>query len=249
MVNEIRSWDFKRTWEFFYETTALGITPEFAEYVSEQPRGKVADLRGMSIQKSIIDYYVREHKLIIIDGVSCAGKTTFANNLAEEYGINVVDIDDYILKWSKEIMNAPLSREAREKKLKSFKQYAMDRLINELEDIVLKESDGGKKSVILVGIFIYDMQRIVAADKLGRNFGGTICFMMHEPLKTIKRRMVSREKALGLKEDMTQSFEKVSKDHYVVSQILKTDITKMYLSVGVEASFVIDHVTVNNLFH
>lgn len=249
MVNEIRSWDFKRTWEFFHETTALGITPEFAEYVSEQPRGKVADFRGRAMPKDIIDFYVKEHKLIMIDGVSCAGKTTFAEKVAEEYNLKVVDIDDYILRWRKEIMSAPLSREVLEAKLKYFEQYAMERWINELENILMRESDGWKKSVVLVSIFIYDMQRIVTADKLGRNFGGAVCFMLHEPLKTIKKRMVERERALGINRDMSQAFAKVSKDHYVVSQVLMNEITKMYLSVGVEASFVINHVTADKLFH
>ena len=247
MIDEIRSWNYAKTWTYFQITTASGVTEKFAEYAANLPQGNVSDFRGMSMPREILDKYVEEHKLIILDGTSLSGKTTFAKKLAKEYGINIVDVDEYLIKWLKEIVNAPLTAAAKERKIRNFKLTANDRLTNELEDILLKESDGGKKSVILVGVFIYDMQRFVVADKLGRLFGGAISFMLHEPMKMIKKRISERDKQFG-SSTPENSMARIEKDYFVVSQVLSNEITMKYLGIGLEESFVVDHVTIGKLF-
>lgn len=245
---DVRSWDFSKTWMYFQATTAGGVTEKFAEYAASLPKCKVFDFRGKAFDKRVLDKAVEENRFIVVDGTSLAGKTTFAKRVSEEYGINVVDIDEYCLKWLKELMCLPLAKDQILKKLATFPKDAMIRLTNELESIVLSKSEGGKKAVILVGVFIYDMQRFVVLDKIGRHFSGVTSILLYEPYGILKARFDKREERDFNSPGAEDSLAKIQKDHYVISVMLSNPISEGYLGIGATESYVLDSKSTKRLF-
>lgn len=238
-MKNIETMDFAKTWRHFQETTYAGVTEEFASYAGSLTRCDVQDFRGKPFDKGLLDNCIKKNRFILIDGTSLAGKSSFAKKIAEEYGINVVDVDEYCLRWLEEITKKPLSRDAMIRKVLEFPKEAAERITNELESIVLSQSDGGKKAVILVGVFIYDMQRFVTLDKIGRHFSGVTSILLYEPLETLKKRFTKRGREYS-GDFRSENFDKVRKDFNVVNLMLKSQLTKKYLGIGATESYVLD---------
>lgn len=92
-LEEMNAWNYSEAWTFFTKN-AIGIEiPETSEYVYSLATIPSIDLRECSKAKKILRKFIFGNTLVLIDGASNSGKTTFAKRLANDVGASIVDID------------------------------------------------------------------------------------------------------------------------------------------------------------
>lgn len=204
-INQVRRLNYRQAYDFFigmrdrfinadgsfqieYET----FSSVYIENVT--PKGKVQDCRKNPLDKEQIKKLIDEGYFIYFDGASCAGKSTMAQKLAKAFEIEVVDIDNMF----EEYLNKKLSKCKDEKKRRKILRKADEAsnvyIKNHLESEILKKSDNGQKSVILVGGFYELIFRSIIRHTLGGHFKGVVSLVMTENWNTLIKRHDARWK-------------------------------------------------------
>lgn len=238
---EMARWDYAKAWKFFSENAVGRLIPEVEVYVRTLPPTVAEDLRGRSDARGKILNAIKGKTLVLIDGASLNGKTTFAKRLAKHINASVVDIDllckDWIEKEVDKITN-PFQRYAF---LMSMNKLTDDYLLENLERIIKEKSKKG--NVILVGSYMEVIYRSIIARVFGKNFQQTIsiycCARSSEEVKAMK---AQRDKEFGFKMD---ELAEVLKQYEYSKRLL--DGNGIMLGFGMAASFVADN-SVSDMF-
>ena len=139
-LEEMIRWNYAKAWKFFTEYSVGRLIPETELYVRSMAPTLAEDLRGQSDAREKILNAVNVKTLVLIDGGSLNGKTTFAKRLAKHINASVVDIDllckDWIEKEVEKFTN-PIQRMAF---LMNMDRLTDEYLLKNLERIIKEKS-------------------------------------------------------------------------------------------------------------
>ena len=240
-IEEMAKWNYSRAWKFFTENAFSGLIPETVLYLRSLSLCPTVDVRGCSNAREKILNSLKDKTLILIDGASLNGKTTFAMRLVKQTNASVVDIDLLCKDWI-EAQIATITNPAQ----KISFMMNIDRLTNvyileSLERIIRENSKKG--SVILVGSYMELIYRSIIVRTLGKYFDQVVsiycCAFTWEEVKNMKDK---REKEFGFSgETDTQILEQ-----YNYSKRLLEN-NGIVLGLGMTASFIADN-SVSDMF-
>lgn len=240
-IEEMNKWNYAKAWKFFTENAFGRLIPETELYMRSLPLCLTEDLRGQQNARDKILGSIKGKTLILIDGASLNGKTTFANRLAKHINANIVDIDlickDWIEAQQAKITN-PVQRF-------SF-MMNMDRLtdvyiLDNLEKIIREKSQKG--NVILVGSYMELIYRGIIAKTLGKYFQQVISlYCCARSFKEVKAMKEQRDKEFGYSVEVEEQIL----DQYNYSRRL-LDGDGIMLGFGMAASFIADN-SVSDMF-
>lgn len=213
-----------------YNYFQSGTDKEKYNYIISVPKGPVCDFRGLDFPTEILDKMIAEKAFIFMDGVSGTGKSTLARKIQQRYGedkVAVLDID-YICKDYLESMQKKLSKNEFLKFFFHFQEKSDKYITENLENMVIKASEG-KKSVVIVGSYIFVIARAVMGYTLGmKYFPNTVSITLVEEINVISNRLLKRDK----KFDCHQIVSEIN----FLNQMINEDIS--FLGIGTNLTIV-----------
>ena len=97
-LKRMKKMNYAEAWEFFMKEKRMGSleATDYLKYISR--KSFVYDMRGKAIT---FDELYKGGWLIILDGVSCSGKSTTAKKIAEKFPetAEVIDVDYLFNAW------------------------------------------------------------------------------------------------------------------------------------------------------
>ena len=177
--------------------------------------------------------------MILIDGSSLNGKTTFSERLAQSIGAQVVDIDIICKNW---IDNQMKNKNDIERYLFALKTDELTDLyiLKNLEDIIKKKSNN---SVILLGMYMEVIYRSIIVNTLGKYFNQVVSiYFCSKTFKEVEMMLKMRQKEYGF---IPNEKDIVFHEYNYSKRLLMSD--GLMLSIGMDASFIAD-ITVSNMF-
>ena len=243
-IQEMNNWTYKKAWQFFTENAVNNYIPEAPLYVEGlEKMSKTIDVRDDKNARSKILKSIKNKKtLVLIDGSSLNGKSTFARRIVNNLnGAEIVDIDlickDYMDQHLQQLKN-PLERYyflSQADKLTDI--YILDNL-----EKMIKEKSSN--TVILVGCYLEVMYRAIISKTLGKYFEQIVSiYCCAKTFKEVEMLIKERDKEFG-KED--KELEIQIYIDYEYSKQLLADGGSM-LGIGMDASFIAD-TSVSNMF-
>jgi len=234
-IEQMSQWNYQKAWNFFSENAFNRLIPETVLYIRSLTHCPTEDLRNDKDARSKILEALKKKSLILIDGSSLNGKTTFAKRLAKHIEADIVDIDLICKDWIEQQVK---------KNRNPIEQFSfvvnMDRLtdtyiLENLEKIIQKKSKKG--NVILVGCYIEVIYRAIIAKSLGKYFDQVVsiycCAKSFNKIMMMKKK---RDEEFGFSpenEDQKILFE------YNYSKRLIQD-NGIMLGFGMTSSFIAD---------
>lgn len=239
-LRKMKKLNYSEAWEYFMENKKMG-SHEAMDYIKYIARKTVVyDMRG---QKITSDEIYKGGWLIVLDGVSCSGKSTMAKKIAEKFPetVEVIDVDD--------LFYGHIYQEA-EKFTKAewmtfwdnVEKQGNEYLKLNLENIVSNRAEEGK-TIILVGCFLETIYRAFIGTILGRYFQNVAFFTIYEEMETLTEYQEKRESDFnnpGGKLLMEQINE-TSKQLSFLKQVI--DEQPVVLGCGADLSILINHDT------
>jgi len=234
-IEQMNKWNYQEAWNFFSKNSFNRLIPEAELYVRSLTHCSTEDLRNDKDARKKILEVLKKNSLILIDGSSLNGKTTFAKRLAKHIKADVVDIDLICKDW----IEQQVEKTSNPIKKLSF-LMDMDRLtdvyiLDNLEKIIQKKSQNG--NVILVGCYIEVVYRAIIAKTLGKYFDQVVsiycCAKSFNKIMMMKKK---RDDEFGFSpenEDQKILFE------YNYSKRLLQD-NGIMLGFGMASSFIAD---------
>lgn len=237
IYNRIVKWNYKTAWKFFTEEAYMRYIPETEIYIKSLPVTETLDLRDNPKSGEILLEAIKPSSLLIVDGGSSNGKTTFAFELAKKVDGTVVDIDLLCKDWIEEhLKNAKSQLEL------FYIKYNADSLtdaylLDNLEGIIHKKSLS-KKPVILVVYYKELIYRSILARTLGKYFDEVISLVCCEKdFKQVKKFIKKRQQEYGpgIPNEIEMSFQQWN----LVNEFINCQ-NGFFLGIGMDKSFVID---------
>lgn len=239
-IEEMNKWNYYKAWEFFTNNAFNRYIPETELYVRSLKFGKTIDLRDDKDARKKILESIKPKTLILFDGGTLNGKTTFAERLARNIGAQVVDIDIICKKWLDQKIE----------KLNDFERYLFALKVDELTSIyILKNLENiikakSNNSVILVGSYMEVIYRSIIVKTLGKYFSQAVSiYCCSKTFKEVEMMLRMREKDYGVV--IPDMKAKALEEYNYSKRLLASD--GLMLSLGMEASFIAD-ITVSNMF-
>ena len=197
-LKEMQEWNYAEASDYFYinKNSRSNEANAYMNFIAK--RSEVRDIRGKS---GVPEEAYHESWLIVIDGASCSGKTTTAKEIKNQFPdtTEIADIDEICLLWMKEKQKEYRNRIELLKFYQNYDNLSTIYLKDNLESIVERASNGGKKSVIVVGTFLEMIFRGYMGTTLGKHFKKVMYLTMHEPLEKIRKNNQKRDKEFHLK--------------------------------------------------
>lgn len=242
MITDLTSLNYKEAWKYFSTDTAKQPIGEATEYIVALRRAQTIDLRKEEQAKERILGAIKPKTLILVDGCSLNGKTTFANRLARQINAIVVDVDEVCLKWVNSQLQRCRTRRQVMQVLINAGRATDEYLLNCLEDLISSYSKEGK-SVILVGYYVEIIYRSIVAKTIGSYFDNTVSLFCCElDFHKVEQFM---EKRANEGESLT-SREEILEQYLLSKKRVDTEGGRL-LEFGMNYSFVVDS-GVSNLF-
>lgn len=240
-MEEMNNWNYATAWDFFNKNAVRQYIPESQTYVQSLKIGKTIDIRDDSEAREKILQSLKSKSLILMDGSSLNGKSTFAKRLARMIEAEVVDIDMLCIEW--------LEKERQGKsRIEVLKiAYKLDELtdlylLNNLENIVKEKST---KSVILVGAYLEVIYRSIIAKTLGKYFDQVVSlYCCAKRMRDLKFFMQKRDEQFRSATNPIMEM-KIIEDYKYAKRLLASD--GIALGIGMDASFIAD-ISVINMF-
>ncbi len=197
-LRKMKKMNYSEAWNYFMKPEMMGSQEaiDYVNYVSKKTL--VYDLRDQPVAFVALEKIYKGGWLIIIDGVSCSGKSTMAKKIAEKFPetVEVIDIDYTFKAWVYQKLNN-ISPEKRKKVYYSMLEKQGDEYLRlNLENMVDNRAGEGK-TVILVGCFLQTIYRAFLGKTLGKYFDNVAIFTVYEDEKTLKKYQQSREADFG----------------------------------------------------
>ena len=165
-IEEMNKWSYAEAWQFFTSNALKQYIPESELYVRSLKISKTIDIRNNNNARNKILESIKPKTLLLFDGSSLNGKTTFAERLAQTIDAQVVDSDIICKKWIDEQI----------KNKNVIERFLFASNVNELTDrYILKNlekiiKEKSNKTVILVGSYLEVIYRSIIVKTLGKYF-------------------------------------------------------------------------------
>lgn len=242
MTKDLTTLNYKDAWKYFSKHTANQPVEEATEYIVTLRRALTTDLRKKQQAKETILSAIKPKTLILVDGGSLNGKTTFANRLAKQIDAIVVDVDLVCLEWlNSQLQRCKTKRQTMQVLLNSGK-VTDEYLLNSLESLISSYSKEGK-SVILVGCYLEIIYRSIVAKTLGNYFDNIVslfcCELDFHKVESFMEKRANESGTLVQKDGVVEQ--------YLLAKKRVNEEGGRLLGFGMNASFVVNS-TVSNLF-
>lgn len=148
-LQEMQRWNYAEASDYFYINKNSQSDEAKAYMCCIAKKGEVRDIREKTgVPREAYD----GDWLIVIDGVSCSGKTTTAKKIKSQFPntIEVIDIDEVCLHWIKKKKMECKSIIELMKINQNYDELTTMYLKDNLESIVERASSGGKKMLLLL---------------------------------------------------------------------------------------------------
>lgn len=239
-IEEMSKWNYATAWKFFSENAVNRYIPETELYVRSSRFCKTIDLRDCGEAAESIYSALRSKSLILMDGSSLNGKTTFSQRLAKRIGADIVDIDLICKDWIESQNVESKSPVERFRFLMDMDRLTDIYILENLEKIVKTKS---AKNVILVGAYMEVIYRAIIAKTLGKYFDQVVSiYCCAKSFKDVKMMHKQRVSQFGYALD---SDEQLVREYNYAKRLLDNDA--IMLGVGMDASFIAD-IHVSDLF-
>lgn len=240
-LKRMKKMSYAEAWEFFMKEERMGSreASDYLMYISH--KSPVYDMRGIS---GIPEEIYKGGWLILLDGVSCSGKSTTAKKLAEKFPdtLEVVDIDYLLEDWLYQETAKISNKEEMVKFLRKYEKLTDEYLKLNLENIIASRAEDGK-TIILAGCFLEFIYRALVGNTLGKYFEGVVFFTIYEEMNILSEYQKKREadfKNPGGEIPLGQ-IEETSRQFKFLEQVLK--LQPSALGLGADISFLINSKT------
>ena len=239
-LEEMRNWNYGEAWEYFMENNNYA-SEEAMQYRNIAKKCRVSDIRSRKDETNISEEIYKGGWLILIDGESCSGKTTISEGIKSKYPdtVSILDIDIVCFEWIDEKIQKLTSENEKKKFLISAREMSDEYLKMEFENLVKKESDNGKKTVIIVGCFLETVFRAIIGTVLGKYFKKVAFFTVHENLHRLEKYFQTREKEFGNGNASITQFAETMEQYNFLEHVVKKGYLHQ-LGIGCDISFLID---------
>ncbi|MBQ6860611.1 MAG: hypothetical protein IJO08_03085 [Clostridia bacterium] len=200
-VQEMLSWNYQKamtTYDEFLRNmgNARGeaLADDFMSYLQVVANRRYSQVRDYTKFPREGEKYVAEiiqsskhGTLIIVDGESGTGKSTFAKKLCQKEDFFLFDLDEYAAKLLTEYL---FSGDAG----MIFFDQKQDELLRQHTERIIKEgSNNGQKTTVMVACFRNVVYRTIIAHTLGKYFEKVISIVIHDNLAANIARIKMRE--------------------------------------------------------
>lgn len=238
-MEEMNNWDYATALEFFNKNAVGQYIPETQMYVESLKKCKTIDIRNDADAREKILQSLKSKSLILMDGSSLNGKSTFAKRLARMIDAEVVDIDMLCIEWLEKERQGKSRIEVLEIAYK-LNELTDLYLLNNLENIIKEKST---KSVILVGAYLEVIYRSIIAKTLGKYFDQVVSlYCCAKRMIDLKFFMRKRDEEFGSATNPIME-TKIIEDYKYAKRLLASD--GIALGIGMAASFIADITTIN----
>ena len=238
-LKEMQEWNYAEASDYFYinKNSRSNEANAYMNFIAK--RSEVRDIRGKS---GVPEEAYHESWLIVIDGASCSGKTTTAKKIKSQFPdtIEVVDIDEVCLLWiEKKKMECKNIIELM-KINQNYDNLTTMYIKDNLESIVKQASDGGKKSVIVVGTFLEMIFRGYMGTTLGKHFKKVMFLTMHETIEKIRENNKKRDMDFDLRTS-PELWMRMRGQYEYIEKVLS--LCPIGFGLGSDLSFIVNHNT------
>ena len=157
-IEQMNKWSYKKAFKYFTESDRDRIILDAQNYIASLNKMvPLVDFRkekdaSMAINK--IKGSIGKNTLVLIDGASANGKTTFAERLASKIDAEIVDVDKLCTNYLRNIMLGPATILEKKRGAANMGQDITDEyILNNLEWII-EEKSKGNRPVILIGMYL-----------------------------------------------------------------------------------------------
>lgn len=235
-IEEMRKWDYKTALKFFNENAVLKYCEEAQVYVRDSNISQTIDLRDDKNAREKILASLKSKTLVLVDGSSLSGKSTFAKRLAPIIDANIVDIDIICQEFLHEQLRSSNNSE-RFLFLSGydyFDKLSDQFLENNLENIIREKST---HSVILVGSYMELLYRTVIAKTLGKYFSQVVSIYFNQKnFKDVSMMLKKRNIEFGYEEEYM--LDNILENYRYAQRLLESG--GILLGIEMNASFISD---------
>lgn len=235
-LREMKELSFHEAYEYFMEREnyASRTADFYMRYISK--KCDVKDLRGtLGIPQEIY----KGGWLIVVDGETCAGKTTIAKKIQKKYPgtVKIVNVDGLTEKWLEKQIES-LSFPERMRYFRKIEEQRRAFLSNNLEKIIEEEAKEGK-TVVLDGCFLEFVFRAFLGTTMERYFRKVAFITVHEAWEELQAHCDKREKELGSLKEIAyeQAIESRRQFSYVDRSLLEK---RELFGYGADLSLIVD---------
>lgn len=240
-LKKMKKMNYAEAWEFFMENERMG-SPEATDYLKYISRKSfVYDMRGKEITS---DGIYEGSWLIILDGVSCSGKSTIAKKIGKKFPetVEVIDIDYLFSAWVHREAEKITRGDEKNIFLNKIEKQGDEYLKLNLENIIANRARDGK-TVVLVWCFLETIYRAFLGTIFGKYFENVAIFTIYEEMTTLKEYQESREEDFGNPggKVLQEQVDETSKQYSFLKQVI--NLQPFVLGFGADVSFLINSET------
>lgn len=240
-LKKMKKMNYAEALEFFMENERMG-SPEATDYLKYISRKSfVYDMRGKEITS---DGIYEGGWLIILDGVSCSGKSTIAKKIGKKFPetVEVIDIDYLFSAWVHREAEKITRGDEKNIFLNKIEKQGDEYLKLNLENIIANRARDGK-TVVLVGCFLETIYRAFLGTIFEKYFENVAIFTIYEEMTTLKEYQESREEDFGNPggKVLQEQVDETSKQYSFLKQVIS--LQPFVLGFGADVSFLINSET------
>lgn len=239
-LKSMKKMNYSEAWEYFMENKKMG-SQEAMDYIKYIARKAfVYDMRGKSIT---CDEIYKGGWLIVLDGVSCSGKSSTAKKIAEKFPetVEVIDVD-YLLYGHIYREAEKFTREEWMNFWDNVEKQGNEYLKLNLENLISNRAKEGK-TVILVGCFLETIYRAFIGTILGKYFENVAFLTICEEMGTLQKYQESREADFNNPggKILMEQIDETSKQLSFLKRVIAEQ--PVMLGCGADLSILINHDT------
>ena len=186
-IESLLALSYAESMKFFARPFSRSLIPEYIDEIRKRKTVTVQDFAGKHDSKERLSQILnecREGTFILIDGESAVGKSTFAKKVCAKWGYILYDVDER-------------GEKVNTKNCMSFNEFdkKVDDFLYEIaEETILRESEGGAKTVVMVGAFRGIITRTIIVNTLASHFRKSVSIILHDKVDANIMRAHSRDK-------------------------------------------------------
>lgn len=235
-LREMKELNFHEAYEYFMEQENYTSRSAdlYMRYISK--KCDVKDLRGVP---GIPQNIYKGGWLIVVDGETCAGKSTISKKIKEKYPgtVEIVNVDLLTGEWfEKQIEGLDFSEKMMY--FQKMEEHRREFLSNKLESIIEETAKDGK-TVVLDGCFLEFVFRAFLGTTMNRYFRKVAFMTVHEAWEELQAHCDKREKKLGSLKEIAyeQAIESRRQFTYVDKSLLQN---RELFGYGADMSFIVN---------
>ena len=240
-LKRMKKMNYAEAWEYFMknENMASQDASDYLKYIARKT--PVYDMRGIS---GIPEEIYKGGWLILLDGVSCSGKSTIAKKISKKFPetVEVLDIDYLATDWIYQEMEKINNNREKMSFLLKAGMLSDEYLKLNLENIIASEAVDGK-TIIVVGCFLEFIYRALVGTTLGKYFKKVAFFTIYEGMDILKEYQERREADFNNPggEVSEGQIKETSRQFLFLKEVINLQASA--LGLGADLSFVIDRQT------